>query len=164
MPCATVTPYSPNQPPDLIDQRGALLDQQMADTMLGLHVLLLGRLNRYETHVPAAHLLTDRLGVVDIVLLAFHVRLDELRAGQPHLVTVPRELARPGMGTAAGLHADKAPWQLHILLQVRTQDRQLVRGEHTLTTADFGAKTLQSFKATLAIAVEMVVYGAEIDL
>lgn len=48
-------------------------DQQLAGAMLGLHVLLLGRLNRHETHVRAAHCLTDRLGVVGIVLLAFHI-------------------------------------------------------------------------------------------
>ena len=44
--------------------------------------LVLPRLHRHEAHVRSAHGFADRLGIPGVILVAFHIRLHELRGNQ----------------------------------------------------------------------------------
>jgi hypothetical protein len=79
--------------------------------------LLLGSFDRHEAHVRPRHRLADCLGIVAVVLVGLHVRLDELRRHEPHLVAQLDELARPVMRAATGLHPDQAGRQVGEELQ-----------------------------------------------
>jgi hypothetical protein len=70
-----------------------------------LDVLLLNAFYRHETHVRSAHGLADRFGIVGVVLVAFHIRLDKLGADQsgimPQFDQFPCPIVRPGTGLQA---------------------------------------------------------------
>jgi hypothetical protein len=83
---------------DLASQRRAVTDQALARSMKSLHVLLLNRTLRHETHVWLLNCYTDRLSIAAIVLLIAPERLHVLRADDPHLVAKAFELARPIIG------------------------------------------------------------------
>ena len=76
-----------------VDCRRALLDVALAHSMQSQQRLLLGTLDRHQTHIGPAHRLADRLGVVAVVLAAFAVRRNEHRRHQPH--RVPQRLKPP---------------------------------------------------------------------
>jgi hypothetical protein len=56
--------------------------------------------------------LTDRLGIGGIVLVRFHIGLDELRGHQSHRMSKTLEFSGPVMRTAAGFHTNQARRQL----------------------------------------------------
>ena len=68
--------------------------------------LLLGGLHRHEAHPRTPGGLTDRLGVIAVVLGALHEGLYILWRDQPHGVAKGAEFSSPVMGTSAGLHGD----------------------------------------------------------
>jgi len=74
--------------------------------------LLLDTLDRNQAHVRSGHCLTDCLGIGDIVLVRFHVGLDELWRHQAHGVSKTLEFSGPVMRTAARFHTNQAPRQL----------------------------------------------------
>src|ERR1700730_9209885 len=54
----------------LIDQRGAALEQLLADPMQGLQVLLRFALDRHKPHRRPGHRFAYRLGIVGVILVA----------------------------------------------------------------------------------------------
>ena len=66
--------------------------------------LLLDRLDLDEAHGRTGRCFHDRLGVGHVVFLGFHIRPDELRRDQPHLVAETRQHASPVVSRGAGLH------------------------------------------------------------
>ncbi len=72
--------------PDLIDHACALTHQAAARPVQRLQVELLDGLGRHEPHRRTLHRLGNRLGVTEIVLLAFQIRLHIKRRHQPRLV------------------------------------------------------------------------------
>src|ERR1700732_5029479 len=57
----------------LIDQRGAVLEQLLADPMQGLQVLLRFALDRHKPHRRPGHRFAYRLGIVGVILVALAV-------------------------------------------------------------------------------------------
>src|ERR1700730_5731567 len=78
-----------------------------------LQILLLYVLNRYEAHRRPGYRLADRSGVVGIILVAFAIGYDELRAHQLNRVAELLDLARPVVRRAARFHPHQARLQLH---------------------------------------------------
>ncbi len=105
-------PVPPQQASDLVDHCRALLAQQRPRAMQRQYRLLLGRLHRYKSHARPGERLTDRLGIVAVVLVALAVGLDEPRRHQPRVVTQPRQLPRPKVAAAAGFQTDHARCEL----------------------------------------------------
>ena len=68
--------------------RRALTDKSLPCPMQRQYRLLLDVLDWNKSHARAAHRLADRLGIGGIVLVALHVRLDELRGHQAHGVAL----------------------------------------------------------------------------
>ena len=73
-------PMLAEQTAHLIDQRGAALEQLLADPMQGLQVLLRFALDRHKPHRRPGHRFAYRLGIVGVSLIALAVGGDELRA------------------------------------------------------------------------------------
>src|SRR5580698_8705065 len=96
------------QPTDLVDELRAAGDQPAADTMKALKILLLDRFLRNEAHLRSGDRLADRLGIVGIVLLRLHIRLDELRRHQSDRMPKPANHPCPIMRTSAGLDPNQA--------------------------------------------------------
>ena len=94
------------QAADLVRLRRALTDQLRADAVHRLDILLCRALQRHEAHPRAAHGFADRLGVQQVVLVALHVGLDELRGDELHAQPPPLELAPPMVRRTARLHAN----------------------------------------------------------
>lgn len=69
--------------------------------MQRLDVELVDRLDRHKAHGRPLHGLGDRLGVAEVVLLALHERLHELRRDDLHLVPQARERAAEMVGADA---------------------------------------------------------------
>ena len=65
------------QPTQLIDRRGALLDQALADAVQTQHGLLLGAFDWHEAHAGAGDGLADRLGIVAVVFATLAIGRDE---------------------------------------------------------------------------------------
>jgi hypothetical protein len=105
------------QSPNLIGLRVARLHHPRACAVQRKRCLLLGRLGRHEAHGRPRDRLANRLGIVAVVLVGLHVRLDELRRHEPHFVAQLDELARPVVRAAAGFHPDQAGWQVAKELQ-----------------------------------------------
>src|SRR4028118_952532 len=97
-------------PAQSIDGLGPLPHQQITCPEYesgGLGLLTLGS---HKAHGRALSRLADRLGISGIVLLALHERLHVSRRDQPDRMPERADLAGPMMGTAAGLHGDRAGW------------------------------------------------------
>ena len=101
-------PVFGQQTADLVDELSAAANQPTAHAVKALKILLLDRLLRNESHVGPRYGLADRLGIVGIVLLRLHVRLDELRRHQTDRVTLAAEHSRPIMRAATCLNANQA--------------------------------------------------------
>src|SRR5437868_2037840 len=97
---------------DLIDDAGALADQSLSHPMQRLQVELIGSLRRHELHRWPLYCLSDRLRVVEVVLLSLRIGTHVLRRHQSGVVTKPLELATEMMRTDTGLHADQARWHV----------------------------------------------------
>src|SRR5690349_12163215 len=100
------------QAADLVGLRSARLDQALTHRVQRQYGLLLDTFDRNEAHVWSGHCLTDRLGIGDIVLIRFHVGLDELWRHQAHGVSKTLEFSSPMMRTATRFHTNQAPRQL----------------------------------------------------
>src|SRR5262249_46505310 len=118
------------QASDLIDQSGPLLNETAAHAVDRLDILALHGLERHEAHVGPGHCLTDCLGVAAIILIAFDIGLDELRADEFHGVAQLLKLPRPILRTRARFHPNHTRWQLRYRLE------QLTAG-HALLNDDF---------------------------
>jgi hypothetical protein len=82
---------------DSIDDCGLLPDEEVPRSMKHQAALLLGCLDRHETHTWPLYRLTDGLGVGSIILLAFDVGLHISRRDEAHGMTESPKLARPMM-------------------------------------------------------------------
>jgi hypothetical protein len=100
------------QPPQLINERGALLDEARSHPMQAENGLLFIALDRHEAHAGPSHRLANGLGVVAVVLAALAVGGDEARGHDPDPVTEPPQFPAPVMGARAGLHADQTRREL----------------------------------------------------
>lgn len=69
--------------------------------------LLIFRLDRYEPHRWALHRLTNCFRIPSVTLLAFHIRFDELRRRQSHLMAKPGDFTRPIVRRMTRFNADK---------------------------------------------------------
>jgi hypothetical protein len=76
------------QSPDLVDLRRALSYGQATHPMDSLNILLPDLLDGNKAHIGALGCFTDRLRIRRVMLVGFHVGLDELRRNQFHLMTV----------------------------------------------------------------------------
>ncbi len=112
MPLWQHDPELAQQPSNLIGLRVTRFHHSRTCAMQRQHRLLLYGLDRHETHVRPRHRLTNRLSIVAIVLVALHVRLDELRRHELDLVAQLDELARPVVRTGTGFHANQAGCQI----------------------------------------------------
>ena len=88
----------------LVDLGGAPLNTETAHPMERLDILLLDTLERHQAPVRPLHGLANRLGIHCVVLVRFHVRFDELRGHQAHLVTDVAKHPRPMVHAAARVH------------------------------------------------------------
>ncbi len=66
------------QPTDLIHQCRPSLDLTLSNTMEGLDVLLLDRLNRHKPHVRPTDSFVEARGIVRVVFLALDLGLHKL--------------------------------------------------------------------------------------
>ncbi len=96
------------EPPHLIDKCRALRHEPAADPVQHLCVLLGFGVDGHKTHPGAADRLTDRRGIVTVVLVTLDIGLDVL--GRHELDRMPElhQLPRPVVGPGASLHADEA--------------------------------------------------------
>jgi hypothetical protein len=78
--------------------------------MRRLDILLLDRLDCHKAHVRSAHRFADRLDIVGVVLVAFHLRFDELRRDELDAVSLRLQLPRLMVRTTATFHPDLAAW------------------------------------------------------
>ena len=69
----------------MVDDRRALMHEELTHSMQGLDVLLLDALHRNEPHRRTAGCLDDRLGVVAVVLVGLHEGGNVLRGDETHL-------------------------------------------------------------------------------
>src|ERR1700730_8707660 len=76
--------------------------------MQGLDILLLDRLLRHQRDMQLARGRADRFGIVAVVLLPTHERLDVLRADDLHLMSERFELALPVEGAGARFDSNGA--------------------------------------------------------
>src|ERR1700693_3686742 len=81
------------------------------------NLVLCFTLDRHETHRGPGYRLTDRLGVIRIVLVAFPVGLYKTRIHKSYSMTELLELARPVVCAAAGFHAHQTRRQIAQKLQ-----------------------------------------------
>src|SRR5215468_4578822 len=102
----------PEQATNLVGLRSARLNEALAHTVERQYGLLFDAFDRHEAHVRSGDRLTDRLGIGDIVLVGFHIGLDELRGHQAHRMSKTLQSSGPVMRTTAGFHPDQARRQL----------------------------------------------------
>ena len=88
------------QAANLIDLGRAVANQLAAHPVQCLNILLRYALDLHETHVGPIHRFADRLGIVRVVLVALHVRLDELRGiGRSPIGRLNRQLSLAARST-----------------------------------------------------------------
>ena len=92
-PDLTAMPLLDQKSADLVDRRRPAGDQSGPDTVTGLQVELILALLLDEPQVRSQRRLGDRLGIVVVVLLPLHERLDVDRRDDPRLV--PQARAAP---------------------------------------------------------------------
>ena len=91
-----------------VDQLCALADQQVSRSMQHQSRLLFCRLDRHEPHRWTRHGFANGSGIGGIALGALDVALHVAWRHHPDGMAEPRQLARPIMRRATGLHADQA--------------------------------------------------------
>ena len=97
---------------DLVDRRRPAGDQSGPDAMTGLQIELILALLLDEAQVRAQRRLGDGLGIVVVVLLSLHERLDIDRRDDPRLVAQGAQGPADKVRAQARLHADDARRQL----------------------------------------------------
>src|SRR3984893_786126 len=95
------------QSANLVDDCRATHHPTLANAMQGLHIQLVIRLDRHETHRRPCDSLSDRLGIDVVALVRFHVRLYILRRNQSHLVSLFPQCSAKKMRASAGFHANQ---------------------------------------------------------
>ena len=98
------------QPPDAVDQGGAVLYIALPGPMDEQQALLLHGLDGHKTHVRSCHRFANRCGIGRIVLdpAVLAVWSDKLGSNQAHGMAQLLKLAGPVVGARAGLHANEA--------------------------------------------------------
>jgi hypothetical protein len=76
--------------------------------MESLDVQLFIRLDGHEPHGRSRHGFGDSFGVIEIILLGFEIRLDELRCDQSYLMAVSLKGSGEMLRARTGFHADQA--------------------------------------------------------
>jgi hypothetical protein len=94
------------QATDLVDERGAMMDETFPDAMQRLEVLLIGSLDGHCPHVGTRRGFGDGGGIVAVVLGSLAEGDDILGGDELDLVSECGELARPVLRAGAGLHRD----------------------------------------------------------
>jgi len=92
----------------MVDDRRALMHEELTHSMQGLDVLLLDALHRNEPHRRTAGCLDDRLGIVPVVLVCLDERRHELRTDELYLDAAGLQLPRPMMRRGTSLHDDES--------------------------------------------------------
>jgi hypothetical protein len=93
-----MTPVLGQKAAHLVGQRTQVFDQLRARPVQLLGLLLFDTPDRHEPHRGARGGFADRLGVIAVVLVAFHERLNELRIDQAHGMTKLGNLDEPSNG------------------------------------------------------------------
>ena len=93
---------------DFVHRGCALANEAGAHPMQALKIELLGRLRRDKPHRWPLYGLRNRLGVPEIVLVAFEESLHIFRRHQPGVVAKGDQLPAQMMSANTGLHADQA--------------------------------------------------------
>lgn len=89
------------QQPSYLLARGRTLPHPLtANTMNRLDVLLFHAFDRHKSHGGSSHGLTEALGIVGVILLALHIRLDKLRRNQAYRVPHPLKNPAPSCALA----------------------------------------------------------------
>jgi hypothetical protein len=96
----------------LIAERSALLDKQLSGAMQCLDVLVLDLFNGHKAHVGATHRLTDRRGIIRIILMTLAIGGDELGTDETDIVPQLAYLAGPIVGPLTRFHTDTTGGQL----------------------------------------------------
>src|SRR6516165_3288809 len=108
---------------DLVDRRCSPRDQSRPHPMASLQVQLILALLLDEPQVRTQRRFGDRLGIVVIVLLPLHERLDVDRRDDPRLVPQRAQCPADKMRAQAGFHADDARRQLlEDLFEIQSPD------------------------------------------
>ena len=110
--CADGDPMLDEEGADLVDRRRAARHQARAHAMAGLQVELILRLLAARAQVGAQSRLGDGLGIVVVVLLTLHERLDVDRRDDARRVPEPAQRAADEVGAEASLEPDDARRQL----------------------------------------------------
>jgi len=87
--------------------------RKTTDPVQALEILLRNPLDRHETHVGALNRFADRFGVNFVVLVAFDVRLNELRRDQPDVMIKLAKFPGPMMSASTSFHAHETGLQSH---------------------------------------------------
>lgn len=93
---------------DLVGDGRALPYQPFAHPMQGRERLLGFIARRHEAHAGPTGRFADRLRVVEVVLVALHEGLHELRGNEFGGMSQCRQLTRDPVGTGAGFHHHRA--------------------------------------------------------
>jgi hypothetical protein len=100
------------QAAELVRLDGPRLDEALPGPLYGQYSLLIDILDGYEAHGRSAYRFTDSLCISRIIFVLLDIGFNVLRRHQAHAVALCLELASPVMGAAAGVHPDKAGWQV----------------------------------------------------
>src|SRR5215510_601907 len=82
-----------------------VLDESRADPMEGLEVLRLDPCDRHTAPGGPGHGFTAGCRITGIVLRRLHVRVDEVRGDEPHVMARLANTPGPVVGTPARFHA-----------------------------------------------------------
>jgi hypothetical protein len=80
--------------------------------MQRLDILVFDLFNGHKAHVRTTHCLTNRRGIIGIVLVALAVGRDELGTDQTHVMAELPHRARPMVRTLTGFHANTTGGEL----------------------------------------------------
>jgi hypothetical protein len=100
------------QSANAIQHGGSLFNKSLSNSMKCQIRLLLDRLDGNETHIRSGYRLTDRLGIIAVVLPALAIRSHKFRCHQFHAVTKGGESPRPLVSSRTRFHANQAGRQL----------------------------------------------------
>lgn len=112
-----------------IDHLRPLSDQQIPQPEDHAEPLLFRGLHLDETHSRSTARLCNGFGIRHVVFLALHIRLDEFRSDQAHVMPDGRQGPRPMVGRSAGFHRNDA-------LGVRLHESQKLPARQLLAKHD----------------------------
>jgi hypothetical protein len=131
----------------LVDHGRSSCDQAVAHTMQSLQIELVICLDRHKSHVLAAHCLSDRLCIEEVVLVGLHKRLHKLSRNQLHIMALFKQDTTKEVSTRTRLQADQRG------LQVRCESNQLPLGELLLQQHHAVITERHQVKARLARSI-----------